>query len=480
MSLKQKSIRGFIWDLTGNISLQAFGFFITIILTRLLLPTDFGLIAIVTSIMYLGRVFFDLGFNVALIQKRNISNLHFSSVFFLNLITGFTLCVLFFFLAPVIANFYENNVLQNLIRLMSIGFIINSFGNVTRSYLRRKMNFKIISITNIIAAIISGIIALFMAYNGYGVWSLIWQLLINELLSNILIFILSKFKFSLYFDFLKIKELWNFSSKIFLSGFIDTVFNTIDSLLIGKVLNTATLGYYSRAQSLERFSTRYTSGSLSSVLLPSLSSIQNNESKFNHAIINVSQLFLFTSLLLCGIIFVSSKEIVLLLFGNKWSEAIPYLKIIIVAAFAEQFFQIFQSILLSKGYSANFLKINSLKKLLMFLNLGTLFFGNLRVYLIIFSLIRIFSMVLGILVISKRNALGKILIIEVSRNLIIYIISILITVFLISYQKNDNLLLGIIINTFVYITLFLLISYLTKSKSLLYILEIVKSFLVNK
>ena len=189
MNLKQKSIKGLLWDFIGRIGLQGVGFFVSIILARILAPEDFGLLAIIMVIISLASVFLDFGFSTALIQRSEVNDSHYASVFYLNVAMGFLLATFIFFTAPFIADFYENNLLTNLIRLMSLSFIVNSFGNVTRAHLRREMNFKLISLSNVIAAFFSGTLAVYMAWAGYGVWSLAVQSIVNQLIANVILYI---------------------------------------------------------------------------------------------------------------------------------------------------------------------------------------------------------------------------------------------------------------------------------------------------
>ncbi len=263
-SLKKKSIIGFVWDFVGKIGLQGVGFFVSIILARILAPEDFGILAIVTVFINLANVFLDFGFGTALVQRVEVTEEHYSSVFFMNIVMGILLGTFVFFLAPFIANFYNNEVLTNLIRVTSLSFIINAFGNVTRAHLSREMNFKLMSYASIASATISGAIAVYMAYSGYGVWSLVIQIIVGHVLSNVFLYMGCKLRFALKFNIKAAKELWGFSSKLFFAGLLNTIFINLDSLFIGKTLSPVTLGYYYRARSLESFSFRYTASSISS------------------------------------------------------------------------------------------------------------------------------------------------------------------------------------------------------------------------
>lgn len=419
-SLKKKSVSGLFWDFSGKIGLQGVGFFVSIILARILSPEDFGLLAIITVFISLANVFLDFGFGTALVQRSEVTEQHYSSVFFMNLAMGCLLGTVVFFLAPFIADFYNKSVLVDLIRAMSVCFIINAFGNVTRAHLRREMNFKILSYASIGAALISGVVAVFMAYNGYGIWSLVIQVIVSELLTNTFLYLGCKLHFSLRFSFQALKELWGFSSKLFFAGLLDTLFGNIDSLLIGKLLNPATLGYYYRAKSLENFSFRYTASTMTNVLLPSLSSIQNEPERLRHAILKLYKLISFLSFLVCGILLVGGRELIILIFSSKWESSVLLFQIIIAGAFAPQIFNLFYNVLISTGNVKSFFKINVFNKVLFSLNFCFLFYGNLNIYLVGFIVIQIFIFYIGLDIVSKKIGLGKLLYILSVKDLFIY------------------------------------------------------------
>lgn len=464
-TLKKKSITGFIWDFIGRLGLQGVGFFVSIILARILIPEDFGLLALITVFINLANVFLDFGFSTALVQRSKVTEEHYSSVFFMNVFVGFLLGILVFLSAPYVAHFYDNYLLINLIRVMSLSFVINAFGNVTRAHLRREMNFKLVTIANITAAFASGFIAVFMAYNGFGVWSLVIQILISQLLSNIIIYFGCKLRFKLFFKKKAAIELWGFSSKIFYSGLIDTIFLNLDSLLIGKLFSSATLGYYYRAKSLEGFSIRYTSGAISSVLLPSLSSLQNDVKKFDDIVIKSFHILAFVSFLLSGLLFVSAEEIVILLFSDKWKSSIIYFQIIIIGAFSSQLFTICYNTLLSKGKSDEYLLINSVSKILSILSLIILFNSSLLNYLLIATLIKIITFFLALYYTVKILEIERQLYFLIGKHILIYSVSIILIWYFNELFEINNFMVSLMINSSLYMIIFIFLSKLFIPKS---------------
>ncbi len=474
-SLKEKSLKGLLWDFIGRIGLQGVGFFVSIILARILAPEDFGLLAIITVLINLASVFLDFGFSTALIQQSEVNDLHYSSVFYINVAMGFIFALIVYAIAPFIASFYDNSSLKNLIRFMSLSFIVNSFGNVMRARLRREMNFKSIASSNISAALISGTGAVYMAWAGYGVWSLAVQSVTNQVLANIILYFLSSRQINLGFNFQSLKDLWLFSSRMFFSSLLDTLFNNADSLIIGKILNTSTLGFYYRAKSLEDFSMRYTSSTISSVLLPGLSSLQHDMQKLKHAVIKVFHLLSFISFIGCGLLLVSSREIIILLFSIKWEPSVIMFQILIAGAFASQIFSLFYNTLLSTGNINTYLKINALNKFLLFLNFSTLALWGLEAYLIIFTLIRLITFFIGMICVSNILNLGGLLFKYTMEYLSIYGLSVLIVFVLQSIIHLNNMYQYLIVLSFLYITIFILLSYFAKCHGLkLFLTEIIK------
>jgi O-antigen/teichoic acid export membrane protein len=457
-SLKEKSIKGLFWELGGRIGLQGVGFVVSIILARVLAPEDFGILAIITVFIELASVFLDFGFSTALIQRKEVTELHYASVFFLNVGMGFILALIVFLTAPFISSFYENSQLNALIRVMSLSFIVNSFGNVARAHLRREMNFKAISLAGIIASVISGAIAIYMALTGFGVWSLAIQSISNQMLGNIILYRLNPIHFKLKLCRDSIKELWPFSSRIFYSGFVDTLFSNFDSIIIGKILSPATLGYYSRAKSLQNFSFRYSASTIASVLLPGLSSIQNEPDRLRQTVLKIFHLLSFVSFLGCGILLVSGREIIILLFSEKWEPSVIMFQIIISGAFALQIFSLFHNTLLSTGNAKTFFNINMIYKALLFLNFSLLLIWGLNVYLIGINLISVILFYLGLSVVSKQLNFRSTLYYLSFRSILVFLISTGFTFSVKYYILTDNLLLNFFAGTFSYLLCFLALS----------------------
>jgi O-antigen/teichoic acid export membrane protein len=461
-SLKKKCLKGLFWDLTGNIGLQGAGFIVSIILARLLAPADFGLLAIIMVFITLAGAFLDLGFSTALIQHREVQETHYASVFYMNVSLGVVLAVLVFFSAPFIAAFYGNPQLTNLTRFMSLSFIVNSFGNVPRARLRREMNFKAISVTNIFAAIISGTGAICLAWNGYGVWSLAIQSITNGFLANAFLHFFYRQRFSLRFSFQSLKELWSFGSRMAFSGIIDLLFNNADSLLIGKLLNMSTLGFYYRAKSLEQFSMRYTASTIGSILLPGLSSLQEHPAKLKQAVTKVFHMLAFISFLVCGLLLVNGREIIILLFSAKWEPTVIMFQILISCAFASQIFNLFYNTLLSTGNVKLFLRINLLDKTLSSLNFAILFLFGINQYLAIYAVIKIITLFFGMFYVTKVLNFGNVLYWQSMKYLLIYCTSVVLVFTLQQAYAPATIYQCFFLKALLFLSSFIFMAYMAK------------------
>lgn len=365
----------------GRIAGQSVGFIISIFLARLLAPEDFGLLAMVNVVIALSGSLVDMGLGVALIQRKEVSEAHYGSVFFFNIVVGALLAAILFFGAPLVGRFYSNDLLIPMARAMSILFILRSIGNVLRVKLKKDLEYGIPTKANLIAAIVSGVIGITLAFNGFGVWSLVVQSIINPIVANIYLFYTYKWRPQLIFKWNALKELWGFGFRMFLSGILDTIFVNADTLIIGKFFSPATLGYYYRARSLNTYITQYSSGSIMSVLFPAFSKVQDDLERFKNMVYKAYHLINLLAFFLTGLFFVIGEDLILFLFGGKWQAAIPLFKLIILTAYAYPLSALLVNILSASGNSKKFLQLEVIKKLFFGAALGFGFLWGIEGYL---------------------------------------------------------------------------------------------------
>lgn len=361
-TLKRKTAIALVWDFGGLLVLKGSGFIISIFLARILSPAEFGLVGMSMVFIAISQVFIDVGFTSALIQNKENSNLAYNSVFYFNIFAGIVLTGVFYIIAPIIGDFYGNEIVTNIIRLMSIGFILNSINQVQGAILKKELNFRVLTLRSVIAAIVGGIVGIIAAYSGFGVYALVLQSLTTAFLSTILLWSISTWRPSLSFSFKALKGLLGFSSFVFFDRIFSTIFNKLDVILIGKVFSPATLGFYSRAASLKDQVTIYSSSSLTKVFFPTLSSLQHDDKAHSKVYFKVLSVVSFLAFGLTGLLYALGEEIIIGLFGIKWQASVPIFQVLILGVCMYPINSMMVNAFMSKGKSKENFNIGLLRK----------------------------------------------------------------------------------------------------------------------
>lgn len=328
MNLKSKVKHGLKWTFVDQILSQVIFLVFGIFLARILTPSMFGIVGMITIFSNFAILFVDLGFSAALIQKKEVSKAHFSSVFWLNLGIGLLMYFLFYISAPFISKFYNQPELIQLIRIICLSFIITSFSSVQANILIKELQFKKKVIINWVAMLIGYLVAFIMAYRGYGVWSLVMMTLTTSFINTILYWIISKWIPLFIFEWKKIKELSNYGLNFFGDASVNYWSRNFDNFIIAKVLGSNDLGIYSRAYSLMLLPLKNITTIVTKVMFPAFSQKQDDIQLLKKYYLSIIQyIALITFPLMIGLSLVS-KEFVLLFFGNKWSAMIPILSIL--------------------------------------------------------------------------------------------------------------------------------------------------------
>ena len=325
VSLRQKTIMGIGWTTVAQIGKQVLQFIISTILARLLTPQDFGLVGIIVVFTGFAKLFGELGFSAALIQRENLEERHYSSIFWLNLMAGLILTGLIMYIAPFVATFYNEPRLAPLAMLIAVNLLINSLNMVQNAILNRVMDFRWLALIEIATVIVAGVVAIVLAMTGYGVWSLAWQMLAASSITAVGLWCVTDWRPHLLFNLSAVAELLGFSANLL--GF--NVFNYWvrqgDNLLVGKFIGTAALGIYTRAYSIMSLPVSQVTGVLSRVMFPALSRVQNDKACVKRIYLRALGLIaLITFPLMMGLMVVAD-HFVLALFGSKWSAVIPLL-----------------------------------------------------------------------------------------------------------------------------------------------------------
>ncbi len=362
--LKNKTLRGLFWSFFEKAGQQCIQFIVGIILARLLLPDEFGLIAMLMIFMAIAESFINSGFGQALIQKQNATYIDECSIFYFNILVGFLAAGLLCLAAPWIAGFYNQPLLVPLTRALSLNMIINAFGLVQTTLLTKHIDFKTQLKVSVIATVISGSIGVTMAFNGFGVWSLVAQSLGSNFFRTILLWFFNTWRPSLVFSFVSLRGMFAFGSKLLLSGLISTIFDNLYLIVIGKMFSSVDLGFYSRAKGFQRLPVYNISGTVGRVIFPVFSLIQDDKPRLKRGVRkSLTTLAMINFPMMVGLAIVA-KPLVLVLLTKKWLPCVPYLQLLCVVGMLYPLHVINVNVLIAQGRSDLNLRITLLKNTL--------------------------------------------------------------------------------------------------------------------
>ena len=333
-NLKQKAASGMIWTALQRYSTMLIQFISGIILARLLTPHDYGCIGMLTIFMALAECFIDGGFGSALIQKKQPTQEDYSTIFFWNLSMAVVLYAVLFFSAPAIAEFYNIPLLRNVLRVQGVILFIFAFNIVQRNQLRKRLNFKVLSIVTITTSIISLTITVFMAYHGYGVWSLVTQNILTALIPALVFWFYIKWRPILIFSKQSFKELFSFGFYMFLTNLLNQFGQQIQGLLIGRFFNANTMGYYSKAHATERIASQSISQVMTQVTYPLYAEVQDDHETLVNMLKRITTTLAYITFPLLFILMLCARPIFLILYGEKWLPSVPYFQALCVAGLA--------------------------------------------------------------------------------------------------------------------------------------------------
>lgn len=319
-----------LWKFAERCGAQGISFFVSIILARLLLPEDYGLIALVMIFITVLGVFIDSGFGRALIQKKDADDVDFSSVFYVQMAVCCVLYVLMFFAAPWIAEFYHQPGLVPIVRVLSISLLFSGLNSVQGAYVSRHMIFKRFFYTTIGATLVSAVIGISMAYQGYGVWALVAQSLTNGVVSTLILWKTVPWHPRLVFSFSRVRGLFSFGWKLLVSGILDTFYNQLWQLIIGKVYSPADLAFYNRGYSFPNLIVSNIDSSINSVLLPAMSSEQDDLSRVRAMTRRAITTSIFVMAPMMMLLAFAADTVITVLLTEKWLPAAPFLCIFCV------------------------------------------------------------------------------------------------------------------------------------------------------
>ena len=358
-------LKHFFWDMIGKMGAQVVTLILAVVLTRLLSPSEFGIVGIAMSVIFIASIIVDMGFGRALVQSNNIGGIEYSSVFYLNLVIGLILTIICFLIAGPLAGFYHQPQVAPVLKALSGLFFLNSLSLVPAAILYKDMKFKLISVTGLLSTLISGIIGVFMAFKGMGVWSLVVQNLIAAGITVLLNFYNANWLPLIVIDKVKLKPLWEYGSRMFSSAMINSIVSRLDVFIIGKLFATSTVGFYTRAQSFDGVARQLTAGSLSSVLFPAVSKIQHDRKALMRLYKRYLHLISLAGMALSGYLYLVTPDLFRGLFTEKWDNAALYFQIMCISGFIWPISAIMINIIAGVGNSKAYLQVEYIKTILL-------------------------------------------------------------------------------------------------------------------
>lgn len=373
---KKKVIGNFIWRFAERCGAQLVTFIVSIVLARLLDPKVYGTVALVTVFTTILQVFVDSGLGTALIQKKDADDLDFSSVFYFNFFVCLILYLCMVIAAPYIADFYNDTSLIPVIRVISLTIVISGVKGIQQAYVSRNMLFKRFFFSTIGGTITSAVIGIAMAYMGFGVWALVIQQLSNTAVDTLILWITVKWRPKKMFSWERLKSLLSFGWKLLCSTLLDTVYNNIRSLIIGKMYSSSDLAFYNQGEKFPKMIVSNINSSIDSVLLPTMASAQDDRERVK----NMTRRAIKTSTyimapLMMGLVFCATT-IVQLILTAKWLPCVPFLQIFCITYMFYPVHTANLNAINAMGRSDIFLKLEIIKKIMgMTLLLSTMWFG---------------------------------------------------------------------------------------------------------
>lgn len=352
----------FLWRFMERCGAQGVTFIVSIVLARLLDPKVYGTVALVTVFTAILQVFVDSGFGNALVQKKNADNIDFSTVFFFNITVCTALYLIMFFCAPFIASFYKMPELTPVVRVMSLTLIISGVKNIQQSYVSKNLLFKKFFFATLGGTIGAAFIGIGMAYAGFGVWAIVAQNLFNQLVDTIILWVTVKWRPQLVFSFKRLKGLFSYGWKLLVSSLLDTGYNNLRQLIIGKLYTAKDLSFFNKGQSFPNMIVTNINSSIDSVLLPTMSAEQDDKSRVRAMTRRAIKTSTYIMMPLMMGLAVCAEPLVSLILTDKWLPCVPFLRIF---CFTYAFYPIHTANLnaiKAMGRSDMFLKLEIAKK----------------------------------------------------------------------------------------------------------------------
>ena len=332
MNLTEKVSKSLVWILSSNISIQITQQITSIILARILSPNEFGLMAMIIVFSGVINLINDFGISSALIHHQGITKGQYSSTFFLNFFISLFLGLVFILLSPTIASFYNQETLVELCYYLSITFVFNAVPIVQIARIKQRLEFKKVSIIEFVSVFIAGLISIYMALNGYGIYSLLFRIILFSIFRTILYISTERWMPSLHFKFNEIVDIFRYGSNLMGSNILNYTTRNIDNLLVGKYLGTKSLGIYNYAYNLMLLPLSLITNVISEVVFPALSKIKDESVKFKSKYMFINRVVAFITVPFICLVFIVADRLILFILGEKWVDIIPIFRLLCIVA----------------------------------------------------------------------------------------------------------------------------------------------------
>lgn len=363
-TLKEKTVSGVLWSFLERFGTMGISFITNLILARLLTADDYGTVGMLAIFIMLSNAFVEGGLGSALIQKQNPTQDDYSTVFLWNVLLSITLYFLLFVLSPYIAAFYNNQSLTAVLRVQAIILIPNAFSVIPANVLRKQLKFQVLARKYLFPAFLGAVISIIMASNGLGVWSLVGYQLVNSFVLSFVLWKDSSWSLSFHFSFRALRSLLSFGGFILLSSLLNTFMENIQGLLIGKFYSPATMGYYTQARKLQDIPATSLSSVTSQVTFPVFSQIQNDAEALSIAHHKVLCALNYIVIPLMVLLMVISEPLIMVLYSEKWINSIPLFRILCLSGIVNCMISVNYQLFVSAGNSRKMFRWNIIRHII--------------------------------------------------------------------------------------------------------------------
>ena len=363
MSLSEKTFKGVYWSFFEALIGNGVNFLVLLYLARIIGPTDFGIISICTIFISISLIFVDGGMSISLLRQKNCTYTEYSTLFYFNLLISIIFFNILFFSSNYISSFFEEIMLSPILKSLSLLLIINAFSTVQRTYLIKKFDFKSLYKSSAIASILSGIISVYLVLIGYGIWSVVAFQLLRAIIFSLLVWYYAKLIPIYSFSFKSLKNMWNYGYKLLLSGLINTGYENLYLVIIGKIYSTKELGLYDRANQIQLLIAQQLDNVISKVSFPVIAEVQNEKERMKSIYSRLISHTMFISVFLMMFVSSISESLILIILGSEWIISATYLKLLCFVGLMYPIHSLNLNLLKVKGSSSLFLFLEIIKKI---------------------------------------------------------------------------------------------------------------------